>query len=279
MATLQLGETKVTHIRAGDFRLDGGAMFGVVPKALWARVCPPDELNRIPLACNCLLVRLADSLILIETGCGDRFTPKEREIFAVGKSNLTASLQEAGVRPDEITHVILTHLHFDHAAGALTEKDGELVPSCENALHITQKGEWDDALAGRSVMKSSYVSRDLQALRGARWQLLEGDAEILPGLSVRITGGHTPHHQAIFIRDGGKTLAYPGDLIPTRAHLSPYWIMAYDMEPFRTYTEKDTFVRQACAESWIVAWDHDADSSFSTLQPGDRGAEAVEYEV
>jgi len=277
MRTLRLGDTEVSHIRAGDFRLDGGAMFGVVPKALWSRLCPPDDLNRIPLACNCLLLRRESGLVLVETGCGDRFTPKEREIYAVGHTSLTASLEQAGVRPEEITHVLLTHLHFDHAAGALQVRDGKLVPTCENALHLTQRGEWEDALAGRSVMKSSYVTRDLEALRkSARWQLLDGDEEILPGLSVQVTGGHTPHHQAIFLRDGGRTLVYPGDVLPTRAHLSPYWIMAYDMDPFQTFEVKNALVSQASAENWIIGWNHDAESEFSILRQGGRGVEAAE---
>ena len=255
-------------------------MFGVVPRALWAKVCQPDDRNRIPLACNCLLLRRADALVLVEAGCGDRFTDKDREIYDIGATSLESALGNTGVRAADITHVLLTHLHFDHVAGTLTSRGKELQPLCENALHLTQKGEWDDALAGRSILKSSYISGDLEALAGSvRWQFLEGDEEILPGLSVRVTGGHTQHHQAILVRDGGMTLVYPGDLIPTRAHLSPYWIMAYDMAPYRTFTSKLAMAEEAAADGWILAWDHDPESTFCTLAKGESRYEAVPFET
>ncbi len=266
MQKLQLGNTEILHVRAGDFRLDGGAMFGVVPRALWSRVCPPDELNRIGLACNCIILRRPDALVLVETGCGDRFTEKERHIFAIGGSSLSSALHQLGLEPESITHVVLTHLHFDHAAGALEMKGEDLIPVCPNATHFVQRGEWDDALAGKSVMKSSYIVEDLEALsRSGRVEYLHGDADILPGLSVQVTGGHTPHHQAVVARDGGQTLVYAGDLIPTRAHLSPYWIMAYDMNPYETLLKKRELVERASSEGWIIAWDHDAEMAFSTL--------------
>ena len=247
-------------------------MFGVVPRALWSRSCPPDELNRIGLACNCMILKRPDALVLVETGCGDRFTEKERQIFAIGGSSLSSSLHQLGLEPESITHVVLTHLHFDHVAGALVKRGNDLIPVCPNATHLVQRGEWDDALAGRSVMKSSYIPEDLQALsQSGHVEYLHGDAEILPGLSVQVTGGHTPHHQAVVARDGGQTLVYPGDLIPTRAHLSPYWIMAYDMNPHETLLEKQTLVEQASSEGWIIAWDHDPEVAFSTLtREGDR---------
>ena len=269
MSSLQIGDIQVTHIDGGRFRLDGGAMFGVVPRPVWEPLCPTDDRNRIPMACNCLLLRCAGEYLLVETGCGDRFNAKERDIFAIGPGpGLVDNLRAAGVESDEVSHVVLTHLHFDHAAGSLAAaEDGSLRPAFANAVYWVQRREFEDALSGHSIMRTSYAAADLKRLAGSgRVRFLDGDSGITAGVRTCLTGGHTAAHQAVVVEDAGQTLLYPGDLIPTRHHLSPYWIMAYDMHPHDTLREKKRWIDAACSGGWIVAWDHDPDSPWSTLR-------------
>lgn len=270
---LELGEAHIDSVCSGRFKLDGGAMFGVVPKALWSARCPADADNRIDLSCNSLLVRYADALVLVETGCGQRFSAREREIFGLDPgASVEAGLQEHGVSPEDVTHVVLTHLHFDHAAGALNERDDEVVAVCPNAVHVVQQGEWDAAIEGRSIMKSSYRPDDLRLLHDqVEFRFVRGDVELFSGLRLVVTGGHTLHHQAVVIEGSNATVVYPGDLLPTTHHLNPFWIMAYDMDPYQTFVEKQKLAHQICIEGWIVAWDHDATTPWNRLRlEGDR---------
>ena len=262
-------------------RLDGGAMFGVVPRPLWECANPPDERNRVASACRCLLVETPEAKVLVDTGCGDRFDAKGRELFAIDPEiTLVDSLAGVGVDPQQITHVLLTHLHFDHSAGALRRDGDELAPVFAGALHIVQRGELDDARNGRSIMRSSYLAQDLAVLTdAAAWTWTEGDAEIVPGVRVEKTGGHTEHHQSVIIHGGRYDLLFPGDVIPTRAHLRPYWVMAYDMFPYDTFQQKQKLAQRACEDDWIVAWDHDPDTPWSRLVEDDRsGFTAVDPE-
>ena len=269
MRRVSLGEAEAVHLPGGTFRLDGGTMFGVVPKALWQRACPPDEHNRIRLACNCLLINTASERILLDTGFGARHSARERAIYGMGldsRSTLHSSLAAAGVQPTDITLVALTHLHFDHFSGCLIEQGGEWAPLFPNAVHAVQRGEWDDALAGRSTMRSSYRPEELRALaRHVELRFLHGDSELAPGLAAFVTGGHTRAHQGFRFAAGGHTLVYPGELIPTRLHLRPYWNMAYDMFPYQTLTRKQHLAAEAVAQGWLVAWDHDPDAPWSRI--------------
>lgn len=273
MRGLILGDVEAAHLPAGHFSLDGGTMFGVVPKALWTREMAADEHNRIRLACNCLLLTLGTERILLDTGFGERLSPREREIYGVdGKETLRASLKAAGLSPADITLVALTHLHFDHFCGCLAVEGGELVPFFPNAVHLIQQGEWDDALASRSTMKSSYRPDELRLLaQRVEIRFINGDLEIAPGLATFVTGGHTQFHQGFRLEAGGRTLVYPGELVPTRPHMRPYWNMAYDMFPYQTLERKQTFLAEAAAGHWIIAWDHDPDTPWNQLaKDGDR---------
>ena len=267
MHRLQLGEAEAVHLPGGDLRLDGGTMFGVVPKALWQRECPPDEHNRIRLSCNCLLLKTGRELVLFDAGFGERFSPRERTMYGMdGAHTLRGSLDAAGVAPEAITMVALTHLHFDHFCGCLVAGPADLAPLFPNAVHAVQRGEWDDALAGRSTMRSSYRPEELHTLaRQVEMRFLDGDGGLAPRLTAFVTGGHTRAHQGFRLAAGGHTLVYPGDLIPTRLHLRTYWNMAYDMFPYQTLTRKQHFAAEAAARGWIVAWDHDPDAPWSRI--------------
>ncbi len=267
MHTLNLGHAEAVHLPGGDFRLDGGTMFGLVPKVLWQRECPPDEHNRIRLSCNCLLLKTGRALVLLDAGFGERFSRRERALYGMdGAPALRGSLAAAGVAPEAITTVALTHLHFDHFCGCLVEGPPGLAPLFPNAVHAVQRGEWDDALAGRSTMRTSYRPEELHALaRQVEMRFLDGDSELAPGLTAFVTGGHTRAHQGFRLAAGRHTLVYPGELIPTRLHLRPYWNMAYDMFPYQTLTRKQRFAAEAAARGWIVAWDHDPDALWSRI--------------
>ncbi len=268
MRRLQLGAVEVTHIPGGFFRLDGGTMFGVVPKSLWQDRVPCDAQNRVRLACNCLLVRTPNEVALVDTGFGERLDPRAREIYGVEQGNtLVGSLIQAGLTADDIDLVIFTHLHFDHLAGSLREEAGQLKAVFPRATHCVQRGEWRDALNGRSTMKSSYRPTDMAALKEqADLNLLYGDSELSPYISTFITGGHTEWHQGVMVSGNYQKLAYPGDLLPTRAHLRPYWNMAYDMFPMQTIERKSQFISDAVRHKWIIAWGHDPDVSWSRIE-------------
>jgi glyoxylase-like metal-dependent hydrolase (beta-lactamase superfamily II) len=278
---LSLGEVEVYHLCASRFRLDGGTMFGVVPRPLWERVSPPDERNRVALACNCLLVRQEPDLTLIDTGCGSAWTPREQEIFAFDPAHtLPAALAAAGFTPDQVTRVVLTHLHFDHAGGALTLVGDRLCPLFPRATYLVQRGEWEDALGGVSIMKSSYRPEALGPLAASgQLRLLDGDTDLDQHLSAWVTGGHTAHHQGVWVRAGGHTLVYPGELLPTSAHLKLHWNMAYDMFPYQTLSRKKTFLAQALVQGWIIAWDHDPCLSWSRLSGADDHLLPEEVEI
>ncbi len=265
--SLNLGDIRVTAILGGSMRLDGGAMFGVVPRPLWERCSRPDTRNRVANACRCLLIRTGDALVLVDTGCGDRFDERSRDIFAVDADvRLQASLAAAGVATTDITHVLFTHLHFDHSAGALRQQGDELVPVFPDAIHIVHRGEFDDARAGRSIMRSSYLATDLECLAShVRWHWSEGDEQIVPDIRVEVTGGHTTHHQSVFVEGRNQTMLFAGDVLPTRPHLRPYWIMSYDMHPYDTFHIKQQLAQRACDGDWLIAWDHDPHVAWSRL--------------
>ena len=267
MQNLYLGQVTTTHIQGGFFRLDGGAMFGLVPKVMWQKKFPADDENRIQIGCNCLLVKTPDTLALIDTGYGTRLNEKSRKQFGVQPGpTLANSLLEYGAKPEDIDIVILTHLHFDHMAGCLLEKDGNLIPTFPRATHYIQRGEWRDAVDGRSPMKSSYRHKDIRALESqVKINLLYGDSAITPHISTFVTGGHTEWHQGVVITGKNKRVAFPGDLIPTRAHLRSHWNMAYDAFPLQTIERKNQFIQDSLDNDWIIAWGHDPTSPWNRL--------------
>lgn len=270
---MQLGEFTLSTVSGGRFQLDGGTMFGVVPKALWQRLLPANEKNNIPQATNCVLVQTGDRNILIDTGYGSKLTEKERKIYASEEgSPLERSLADYGLTAEQIDVVILSHLHFDHAGGATTAgEDGSVVPTFPNAEYVAQRSEWETATAELPELRGAYPLQNLLPLEETgQLRLIDGDVEILPGIRAHITGGHTLAHSAIIIESGGETAVYLGDLCPTWRHLPTLWGMAYDLEVLQIRREKPRMLGRIADEGWLALSDHDPDHAAARLERDDR---------
>jgi len=264
---MHLGEIEVLYLDGGAFALDGGAMFGVVPKVLWEKKSPPDEKNRIRMRANSLLVRAAGKIIVVETGNGTQWDPKLRTIYAIQDGDpLIGSLAKAGLRPDQVDLVINTHLHFDHAGGDTRLLNDRIVPNFPNARYVVQRGELAHAMSPTERDRASYFPEHFQAIsREGLWQLVEGNHEILPGIYVERIPGHNADIQAIKISGGGKTLAFVADLFPTRHHIQLPWIMGYDLYPLETLETKRHWLPRMVEGGWIVVFGHDPDTAAATL--------------
>lgn len=257
---MKLGAFEIYPVTDGRFRLDGGAMFGVVPRVLWEKCCPADEKNRIQLALNCLLIRAHGKNILVDTGLGNKLDTKSQDMFAVDRTPpLYDSLKEHGLAAKDIHMVINTHLHFDHAGGNTVQDNGSgVVPAFPKAKYFVQKGEYEDAVLANERTRASYHQENFAPIaHGHQWEFLEGDTELLPGLSVMVTHGHTAHHQAVKIESEGKVALYLGDLIPTISHLPLPYIMGYDLYPLQTLETKRKVLDRAFQENWLLMFEHD----------------------
>ena len=265
-----LGKFRIHALQAGGQKLDGGAMFGVVPKPLWEKRIAPDERNRIPLGMRCLLVEHDDGLVLIDTGAGNKENAKFHDIYGlensgalnaegVARTNLEDAIVLAGHRVDDIKLVINTHLHFDHAGGdTYVDSAGTVRASFPNAKYVVQKGEHHWAMHTNERTAASYFQRNWEPIREAgHFELIEGEREIVPGISVIMTPGHVPVHQSVLIDGGSEIACFLGDVCPTSAHLPLPWIMGYDVEPLITMESKRTLLKRAEAEQWLLVFEHD----------------------
>ena len=269
--TIRLGDIDIVTVSDGFFYLDGGAMFGVIPKTFWERKAPPDERNRIRMAMRCVLLRGARTM-LIDAGSGDKMTPKQAEIYRFEREfNLQHSLPAAGVSPDAIDIVLATHLHFDHAGG-FTERaaDGSLRPRFPKAQYVIRRGEFEDATSPNERTKGSYFLENYQPLADHHvLQLVDDDVSIMPGVRVRRTGGHTMHHQVVYIESAGKTAVFAADLLPTAAHLPEVWVMGYDLFPLDTLNFKRAFLREAIEREYLIVFEHDPDIAAGYIREKD----------
>ena len=239
----------------GELWLDGGAMFGVVPKPLWSKKAPADEQNRIRLSMNPLLI-FTDPLILIDSGVSNKSDEKMKDIYRIDGGGLLGSLEELGVRPEDIGLVINTHLHFDHAGGNTWRFEDGILPTFPNARYLVQKAEWEDAMNPNERTKASYLRENLEPIKD-RIEVLEGEKEVVPGVKVIPTGGHTRGHQVVRIESQGMVGVYLGDLIPTTGHISLPYIMAYDLFPLETLKKKKKLLAQAAENNWTLFFEHD----------------------
>lgn len=253
---------KINLIETGQFRLDGGAMFGVVPKTLWERAYDPgDEKNRIPLQARILLIQQNERNILVDCGNGTKFDEKKKSIYDINfeTSEPVNFLEPYGLKPSDITDVILTHLHFDHCGGATTIQNGKVVPSFPNAKYYIQREQYNHAINPTLKDAASYFQENYLPLKEIGiLELLDGDGEIFPGISVITVDGHTPKMQMVKITDGETTYLYLADLIPTSAHIPLPYILAYDNYPLTTLKEKGKLLPIIVENNWTVIFEHDA---------------------
>lgn len=281
--SLKLGDYEILPVPTGIFGLDGGAMFGTVPKVLWEKSNPPDEQNRIPMEARALLLKSPTRKVLIDAGNGGDFVAKYGEklggkfkaMYNVDESgpSLLKSLAAHGVRPEDVTDVILTHLHFDHAGGGTTARDGQLVPTFANANYYVQKKNVETATRPNIREKASYFEANVQPLLASgKTRLLDGPVEnLLPGISVYVSDGHTLGQQVVKVSDGRTSLLYCGDVVPTSSHVRSAWVMGYDLSPLVLIEEKRALLAKAAAEKWYLFFEHDpyADCAQITEDKGD----------
>jgi glyoxylase-like metal-dependent hydrolase (beta-lactamase superfamily II) len=268
-----LGTWRIHAIHAGSQRLDGGAMFGVVPKPLWERRIPADERNRIQLAMRCLLVEHDLGPVLIDTGAGNKEDAKFHDIYGIenrgadDRTRLEDGLRELGLSADDIVLVINTHLHFDHAGGnTWRDASGAIRPTFPNARYIVQAGEYDYATHTNERTAASYFPHNFTPIAERQlFDFVDGDRELAPGIRLLRTPGHTPHHQGVLLESAGETAFYIADLAPTTAHLPLPWIMGYDVEPLVTLETKRRVLRRAVDEEWLVVFEHDAKTPWGRV--------------
>lgn len=257
---MQFGDLELTPLFDGYLRLDGGAMFGVVPKPLWEKRAPADDKNRITLAMRPLLVRNAAGVMLIDAGIGDKMDVKTTAIYAIDRSrNLDHSLADVGLDPGGVDLVLASHLHFDHAGGFTTKDgDGTIRPRFTRARYIARTAEWEDATHPHERNRASYLPENFVPLMTAGvLDLVPDDGTIMPGIRVVRTGGHTMHHQIVMLDAGSRTAVFAADLIPTTAHVDEAWIMGYDLYPMDTLAFKRAFLREAIDREYLIFFEHD----------------------
>jgi len=270
---MQLGEWKLTSCVAGRFGLDGGAMFGVVPKTIWEKRLPPDEFNRIPMVMRLLIAEGQDRTILVDVGAGAGYSEKIREIYAFEDTDhLAALVRAAGVDPDAITDVLLTHLHFDHGAGIAEPADGGWKLLFPQARHHVQRSQWEHALAPNPRDRASYYEDRIRIMESEGvLELHDGPWELCRGFELGVFDGHTLGQQLPRLSGDGASLFYCGDLIPTQHHIPTPYIMAYDLNPVLAMEEKLPILERAYDEGWILFFEHDAHLGACRLDRDDRG--------
>ena len=272
----ELGAFRLHALHAGVQCLDGGAMFGVVPKPLWQKKMPADDRNRIPLAMRPLLIEAGSELVLIDTGAGNKEDQKFLDIYGIENDGdptaLEDAIRNAGFQPSDVTLVINTHLHFDHAGGdTVMREDGAVEPSFPGVRHVVQLGEWQFAHVQNERVRASYLLPNFEPLNEAGlFEFVEGVVEIIPGIRVLPTPGHTPGHQSVLIESEGESALYLGDLVPTSAHLPLPWIMGYDVEPLVTLDTKRQVLERATRERTLLLFEHDPNIAWGYLAPQEK---------
>lgn len=264
----RVGEWELAAVSDGFFRLDGGSMFGVIPKVLWERAKPADERNRIHLGLNALLMKGPRALVLVESGIGGKMTPREEDIYGLERDgDLLGSLAAEGCRPEDVDFVIHSHLHLDHCGWATRGEGDTWRPTFPRARYVVQRREWEAALRPDPRSRASYDPRDYAALeQKGLLAAVDGETEVLPGLSVVGTGGHTPGHQIVYLEDGGERCVFLGDLVPTLAHLRTAWHMGWDLFPLELMERKEEVLREASRRQDLLFFTHEDAHPFARLE-------------
>jgi len=271
---MKINDYEIIPIETGRFALDGGAMFGVVPKNLWQRTNPADEQNRIELALRCLLLKGKDKNILIDTGIGEKLNEKFEKIYKVDNSqtSLEKTLADNGINNEDITDVIISHLHFDHTGGTTKNKNGKTELTFPNATHHVQAEQWDWANSPAEKDKASFITENFLLMeQQGKLNILKGPGKIEEGVEVLVMYGHTPGMQLIKISDMNNTILYCADLFPTASHIPVPWVMAYDNNPITTIEEKKKLLPTIVNENWILFFEHDPFRAAGTIQLTDKG--------
>jgi glyoxylase-like metal-dependent hydrolase (beta-lactamase superfamily II) len=266
-----IGDFELTVFSDGTYLLDGGAFFGVIPKIMWEKKMTPDSKNRVSGGLNSLLVRTGDQNVLIETGIGNKLS--ERMIKFYGQpAKLLGNMTAAGIAPEDIDVVINTHLHFDHCGWNTIRQNERVVPTFPKAKYYVQEGEWQHANGHFERDRISYISDNYNPLvDSGQMELLRGDREIVPGISVRILPGHTAYMQAVIIESGGRKACYISDLIPTRAHIDITWGMAFDLFPVDTIESKKKYYAESISAKWLTVFTHDPQLPWAYVERDPEG--------
>jgi glyoxylase-like metal-dependent hydrolase (beta-lactamase superfamily II) len=280
---MQFGEYRLELIPDTEFRLDGGAMFGVVPRALWSKVCPPDAENRIRMNMNCVFIETGRERILIETGIGEKWSQKQTSMFGITRQRPLAETLDAiaGVKPESITIVINTHLHFDHAGGnTIYDEQGQAVPAFPNARYFISRAEVEHAESPSERDRASYVRENWRPLAaGGQLELKDADYEVVPGLRMETYAGHNRSMQCWRLTSDGQTMFGFADLVPMRAHVPLPWIMGYDLYPVETLEVKKQLLPQAAREGWSCLFYHDPDAPLCRVVDDNGKLTTVPIEV
>jgi glyoxylase-like metal-dependent hydrolase (beta-lactamase superfamily II) len=255
-----VGAARVSVLHDGTIALDGGAMFGVVPRVVWEKRDPPDERNRVTLGLNVALIESGGKRVLVDTGMGDRWSEREVRMYGIDRSTtLIGGLRARGLAPEDIDVVVNTHLHFDHAGGNTRREGDGVVPTFPRARYVVQRGEWEDARHPHERSRASYREDDfVPVAQAGQLDLIDGETEVAPGVHAVPVGGHTTHHQMVVVQSGGETLVVPTDLLPTTSHLPLPFVMGYDLFPVATLEAKRRLLHAAVEGGWRILFYHDA---------------------
>ena len=275
---VSLGDFELISLSDGIYHLDGGSYFGVVPKTLWSRKLPANEKNLVPSGLNSVLVRTGEKNILIETGIGNKLSEKMAQIYGQ-PAGLLDSLHAAGLAPEDIDIVIDSHLHFDHCGWNTVQRNGSVAATFPKAKYYAQEGEWKHAHENQRDGVSYFTENYDPLVESGQMQLLRGNAEIAPGISVEVYPGHTRDLQAIMVQSGGKTACYISDLIPTSNHLDLNWVMAYDLYPVESIESRKRFYSRAIPEKWLVMFTHDHEIPWGYLEKDERGKVVIQPDL
>ncbi len=270
MHRLTLGDFELTAVSDGTYPLDGGAMFGVVPKMLWAKRVKVDEKNLVLAGLNSLVIRTGDHTVLVETGVGNKLPARMVQIYGQ-PAGLLRNLAAAGVSPEDVDVVINTHLHFDHCGWNTVRQEGKIVPTFPKATYYVQKGEWEHAHEKQRDAVSYFTENYDPLVESGQMKLLSGDHDIVPGVAVSVLPGHTRDMQAVVVSSKDQTACYISDLIPTSAHLDLNWVMAFDLYPLQTIESRKRYYAQAIPGKWLTVFTHDAEVPWAVVEKDEKG--------